>query len=253
MAENFLDSLPELRCFREYADPPEIVPGRAERNWMDETVQHFAYRCTPLAIANTSGWELILPGSFSATWHGGQHVSDVTIAPLSEHMRLGPLIESVFGHGTLTFHPGYLFRTSPGWALIARGAPNTVKDGIVALEGLVETDWLPFTFTMNWRFTRPGTVYFEKGECFCFISLVPHALLDEIAPQLCDFSEDEKLKVAYDEWRSRRTDFQQRIARGEPEALKQGWQRDYVQGNDPSGFTEPIFHLAKRKLRQPRK
>ena len=252
MAEDFLSSLPELRCFREYADPPEIIPGRAERDWMDATTQHFAYRCTPLAIANASGWELILPGSFSATWRGGQHLSDVTITPLSGHTRLAPVVESVFGHGIITFHPGYLFRTSPGWALIARGAPNTVKDGIVALEGLVETDWLPFTFTMNWRFTRPGTVFFEKGECFCFISLAPHALLDEIAPRICDFSEDQTLKTAYDEWRSRRTDFHQRIARGEPEAVKAAWQRDYVHGRDPSGSAEPIFHLAKRKLRPPR-
>ena len=95
MAEDFLSSLPELRCFREYADPPEIIPGRAERGWMDATTQHFAYRCTPLSIANTSGWELILPGSFSATWHGGHLVSDVVIKPTSEHLKLGPIVESV--------------------------------------------------------------------------------------------------------------------------------------------------------------
>jgi hypothetical protein len=253
MAEDFLSSLPELRCFREYADPPEIIPGRAERGWMDATTQHFAYRCTPLSIANTSGWELILPGSFSATWHGGHLVSDVVIKPTYEHFKLGPVVESVFGHGTITFHPGYLFRTSPGWALIARGAPNTVKDGVVALEGLVETDWLPFTFTMNWRFTRPGTVYFEKGECFCFISLVPHAVLDEIVPRISDFSEDQNIKVAYDAWRQGRAEFQARIGRGDVEAIKQGWQRDYVHGRDPSGLSVPTFHLAKRKLQHPRR
>jgi len=252
MAEEFLSSAPALHCFREYANPPEIIPGRAERDWMDATTQHFAYRCTPLSIANASGWELILPGSFSAVWHGGALVSDVTITPTSGHMQLGPIVESVFGHGTITFHPGYLFRTSPGWALVARGAPNTVKDGIVALEGLVETDWLPFTFTMNWRFTRPGAVHFKKGECFCFISLVPHALLDRITPSIRDLSDDPSLKAAYDGWRERRSDFHARIARRDEAAVKQGWQRDYVHGRDPSGLSTPKFHLAKRRLQPPR-
>jgi hypothetical protein len=253
MAEDTLSLSPELLCFREYAEPPEIIPGRTERDWMDATSQHFAYRCTPLSIANASGWELVLPGSFSATWHGGRLTSDITIRPTSEHMRLGPVVESVFGHGTLTFHPGYLFRTSPGWALIARGAPNIVKDGIVALEGLVETDWLPFTFTMNWRFTRPGTVHFQKGECFCFIAPVPHALLDKITPRICDLSENQNLKGAYDEWRRGRSEFHSRVARGDPAALKQGWQRDYLQGRDPSGLSEPKFHLAKRRLQPPQR
>ena len=35
------------------------------------------------------------------------------------------------------------------------------------LVGLIETDWLPFPFTMNWVFTRPGRVRLEKGEPFC--------------------------------------------------------------------------------------
>ena len=30
------------------------------------------------------------------------------------------------------------------------------------LAGVVETDWLPFPFTMNWLFTQPGRVRFEK-------------------------------------------------------------------------------------------
>lgn len=159
----FLSSLPDFHCYREYPDPPEIVPGRAERDWMDATTQRFAYRCTPLPIANASGWEIILPMSFSATWTGGPLVSDVKIVSTDGNPRLGQVVASVFGHGILTFHPGYLFRTSPGWALSVRGAPNIVKDEIVALEGLVETDWLPFTFTMNWRFTRPTSVRFKKA------------------------------------------------------------------------------------------
>ena len=248
----FLSSLPDFHCFREYGEAPEIIPGRPERDWMDATTQRFAYRCTPLPIANSSGWEIILPMSFSATWTGGPLVEDIKIISTDGSPLLGRVAVSIFGHGILSFHPGYLFRTSPGWALCPRGAPNTVKDGIVALEGLVETDWLPFTFTMDWRFTRPTSVRFEKGEAVCFLSIVPHAILDDIEPRILSFADDPALKSAYDGWRKARVDFQTRVAKGDPEALKQGWQRDYVQGRDPSGTIEPLFHLSRRRLKPPK-
>lgn len=242
---------PDLDCFREYDDPPEIIPGRSSRDWMDDTTQRFAYRCTPLPIANASGWEIILPFAISAHWNGGLKPEDVVVTCADPNQRTDHIVGPVFGHGILTFHPGYLFRTSPGWAIIARGAPNTVKDGIAALEGLIETDWLPFAFTMNWRFTRPGTVHFAEGESFCFLSLVPHAALDHIQPRLRSFAEAEDLKASYDHWRQERADFQKRLARGEAEAVKLGWQRDYVKGRDPSGRMEPDFHLSRRQLKAP--
>lgn len=250
MAE-FYPPVPSLDCYREYDDPPQIVAGRPGRDWMDATAQRFAYRCTPLPMANSSGWEIVLPVSFAVNWTGGILTSDLTIRSLDGDPKLGQIAASVFGNGILTFHPGYLFRTSPGWAIVARGAPNTVKDGIVALEGLVETDWLPFTFTMNWRMTRPGSVTFAKGESFCFLTVVPHAILDEIQPRIRSFAEAVELKASYDTWRNNRFEFQARVARGDPEAIRLGWQRDYVRGQDPSGRFDPIFHMSRRHLKDP--
>ena len=34
------------------------------------------------------------------------------------------------------------------------GPFNQPKDAIQPLTAIVETDWAPFTFTMNWKFTR---------------------------------------------------------------------------------------------------
>jgi len=250
--DDFLSATPKLEAFREYADPPALIAGRADRDWMEATTQRFAYRCTPLPIANASGWELVLPCSFLATWNGGPLTSDIQIKPLDDYKRSAMVVGSVFGHGVLTFHPGYLFRTSPGWALWVRGAPNTIKDGIVALDGLVETDWLPFTFTMNWRFTRPTTVRFEKGEAFCFLVMTPHALIDAIEPIVADLDDAPELKAGYEAWVASRRDFQARVARGDHDAIEQGWQRFYVQGRDATGKVEPLFHLSKRKLKAPR-
>jgi hypothetical protein len=242
---------PELTCYRTEDDPPELVPARPERDWMDLTDQRYAYRCIPLSIANASGWEIILPCAFSATWTGGNLTTDIQLRPLGEPASVTRRVVSHFGHGVLTFHTGYLFRTSPGWALWCRGAPNMVKHGIVALDGLVETDWLPFPFTMNWRFTRPGTVRFAAGEPFCFVTPVPHALYESIEPRIKTLADDAELKAAYDKWTVSRTDFNAGLARHEPEAVKQGWQRHYVKGAGPTGEGAG-FHLSRRRLKPPR-
>ncbi|HMZ02762.1 MAG TPA: DUF6065 family protein, partial [Burkholderiaceae bacterium] len=66
---------------------------------------------------------------------------------------LGPnkgQITSHFGSGILTFSLPYLFRTSPGYGMLVRGPTNCAKDGAAPLDGIVETDWAPYSFTMNW-------------------------------------------------------------------------------------------------------
>ena len=183
---------------------------------MDLTDQRYAYRCIPLSIANASGWEIILPCSFSATWTGGDLKSDIQIRALEHPAEVERRVISHFGHGVLTFHTGYLFRTSPGWATWCRGAPNTIKHGIAPLDGLVETDWLSFPFTMNWRFTRPGTVRFAKGEAFCFVTPVPHAVYDAIEPVIKSLDNDPELKLAFENWSASRTQFNTSLARREP-------------------------------------
>jgi hypothetical protein len=215
---------------------------------MDETNQRFAYRCIPLSIANASGWEIVLPFSFSAVWNGGSRQEDTTIF-MDE---TSGLVTSHFGHGVLTFHTGWLFRTSPGWALWCRGAPNHLYDGIVPLEGVVETDWLPFPFTMNWRFTQPGAVRFEKSEAICFVTLMPHAVLDSVAPRLLHIDDEPRLKAEHEAWGHKRADFNARLARSDPEAVRQGWQKTYVRAEGASEDRASYYHRSKRRLEQPR-
>ena len=64
---------PNLICYAVEANPPKIVPARAERDWMDATDDRFAYRCIPLSIANASGWELLCPIAFEALWCSSIH------------------------------------------------------------------------------------------------------------------------------------------------------------------------------------
>jgi hypothetical protein len=239
---------PQLVCYPVEPDPPAIEPARAARDWMDRTDQRYAYRCLPLSIANASGWEILCPIAFEARWDGSDGRTGITIRSAEDPARAGRLATSHFGHGILTLHTGYLFRTSPGWALWVRGAPNTAKRNLVPLDGVVETDWLDFPFTMNWRFTRSGSVGFEKGEPFCFITPMPHAVIDRVQPELRQLDADPELKVAYEARSRGRAEFNAGLDARDPEAVARGWQRHYMRGEDAKG-RQADFHLTKRRVR----
>ena len=244
---------PQLECFPVIGRPPEIVPGRPDRPWMDKFAQRHPYRCLPLTMANTTGWEVLNPFGFSAEWNGGKAATDIRFLPDRPHPDFDDIVKSHFTDGVITFHPGYLFRTSPGWDMLCSGPPNHLKDGVQPLVGLVETDWLPFPFTMNWRFTRPCRVRFEKGEPFCFLSLQPHRTMDAVQPIQRSLNSDLALKAQYDLWIKERAGFNQRLARNDPETVREAWQRFYFKGEQPENVgPEPADHINKRRLRSPK-
>src|SRR6185437_11250072 len=129
-----------------------IVPAARERQWMDDSQRRFAYRCLPLLIANQAGWWVLNSHPIRVVWTGGWDPSCVKIQSLDGSATMPA--SGHFGEGVLTFNLPFLFRTAPGYNLHVRGPANLPKDGIQALEGIVETDWTMATFTMNWKFTR---------------------------------------------------------------------------------------------------
>ena len=128
------------------------------------------------------------PCSFPARWTGGERPEDLFLC--FDEVPPESMVSSLFGSGILTFNMPCVFRTPAGVNLWIKGPSNPPKDGVCPLEGIVESDWMSATFTMNWKFTRP------------------HQLV--------------------------------RFERGEPEALKSGWQKDYFQGRDPGTGTFQI-------------
>jgi hypothetical protein len=243
----------QLECFPMTNRPPEMVPGRAEREWMDNFYGRHPYKCLPITMANTTGWEILCPMDFSAEWNGGPLPGDITLTPDRPHAEFNHFVQSHFAGGVLTFHPGYLFRTPPGWAVWTGGAPNHVKDGVQALSGLVETDWLPFPFTMNWIFTRPGRVRFKRGEPFCFITLMEHRKLEAVQPVMKSLADDPDLRGQFEAWNTQRSTFNARLADRDPETVKQAWQRFYFKGELPENAGPPADgaagHVHRRRLK----
>jgi hypothetical protein len=110
-----------LRCHALRSDPPRLVPARRGRTWMDGFPSRHPYRCLPLVIANAHGWELLSPWRFGVSWDGGAGADALRILPGPGMADAEPFAQSNFARGIVTLHTGYLFRTEPGWDLLATG------------------------------------------------------------------------------------------------------------------------------------
>ncbi|MFV3077160.1 DUF6065 family protein [Niveispirillum fermenti] len=237
----------KLICYAIHGDPPLIRPAPATRDWMDGTPQAYAYRCLPLNIANAHGWELLNRSGFTAHWDGGSGIDSISITP--DPGTTAPAI-SHFGSGVLTFHIEAVFRTEPGWSLCAQGPVNRPKDGISALSGIIETDWAPYSFTMNWKFTAPGrTVRFDAMEPFCTIFPVQRRLLESVEPEIRNLSDDPELARRFEDWAQGRTRFNEELSQPGSDARTAKWQKSYYLGLLPDGSPADPDHLV--KLRPP--
>jgi len=152
----------------------QLRPSPPRRHWMDEL--QYSYKCLPLVMANQWGWQVLCPTDVVVTWDGSpaQTGLRIEVAPQFE-----PAIKSQFGAGIITFSPPWLFRTPPGWNLYAKGPSNRWKANCVPLEGVIETWWLNYTFTLNWKLVEPGTVVFARGESLGQLVPVPHFTFED--------------------------------------------------------------------------
>ena len=244
---------PRLEAFRTQQNPPELVPCTQERAWMDVFTDRHAYRCLPLSIANTHGWELLVPGAFEVEWNGGPNIADVTaraLEPFPDGFPFEHFAMSNFARGIITFHTGYLFRTPPGWNILTTGAFNEPRPGISALTGIIESDWLPYPFTMNWQMLNPGVVRFEKDEVFCTVMPIPKNYLSHWDVAIHDLGDDPVLLAEQEQFRAARSAFRKRLDDKDPAALTEGWQRHYFVGQFPDG-TAGVDHVNKLRLNPP--
>lgn len=211
----------------------QLLCAPIERDWMSQANQRFPYRCLPLVIANQCGWIVTCPVNFRVYWYGGDRPEDVEIQ-FEGHP--DPRISGHFGLGTLTFSLPYIFRTPEGINLWVKGPTNLIKDGIQALEGVVETDWSAATFTMNWKLTRPNHwVEFRQGEPCVMLVPLPRGLAENLDPLQTPLVNNPELLEQYRTWEGRRSQFLKGLSTNDPDTVKQGWQKEYFQGRSPDG------------------
>jgi hypothetical protein len=233
-----LENHPEMRI---EAAPPG-------RDWMDNTHERFAYRCLPMLLANQAGWFVLNSHNFRAYWDGTEGLSGVSIIYLDGKPPFPAT--SMFGLGIVTFTIPYLFRTPPDYNLLARGPANCPKDGVYALEGLIETDWAVASFTMNWKITRPDQVVtFETGEPICMIVPQLRRELETFDPRIEEIGSDRELAEAHRIWASGRFRFKSSLRTVGRKVIGKTWQKHYFNGTSPNGDSA-TDHQTKLSLRE---
>lgn len=235
---NYLDSV-EDSLFK-------IVPLNKRRDWMNTTTGAFAYHCMPLVIANEYAWGVPAPAAFEAEWNGGQGTRDISVYG---EPGVSDWAISHFGNGVLTISVDFVLKTDRGISTYIRGVPNYFKKGIQPLDAIVETDWLPFTFTYNYLFTDPGRVRFEKDEILFSFFPVRRAWVESFDIVEKDIKENQDFYDKYLQYSTSRADH---LHKSYEVKDVQGFQKYYRNAKDPEGKSYmPFKHQKQVKLKRP--
>ena len=159
-----------------------------KRDWF---TPHF-YKCLPLAIGNMQGFVFSLPYTISVIWNGGNNLEDVSInfyddfEPYKNYNFIYPT--SHFGSGILTLNFPVTLKTPPGINLMTISPPNFPLPGLSPMTGVIETDNIRFSFTLNLKIDLPNVN----------ITINPNTPLVGIIPIPRYFCDSFELKNAYE-------------------------------------------------------
>lgn len=144
----------EIDVYRVGSHTANIKQTSIKREWMDNTYQSHAYRCFPMSIANTLGYEISFPEDISFTWDG-------ILDSSSEHVKIlsGPKsAHSGRGHGTVSLETNLVIKTSEDITMLQMPVPNYFIDGVQCFTTLISTSFLNVSMPLALRVTRPNAV-----------------------------------------------------------------------------------------------
>lgn len=157
----------------------EIEQSPVDREWMNKLWESYAYRCLPMTYASRHGWCVRLKEDVEVVWNGDEHKDGTTIicGQMQGNVRM---VDNGTGNGIVTFHINAIPRTSSDWNLWVMGAPNLVIPGAAPLSGIVESDWLYMSPTMNWKITEVNKVVkWKAGDPVFFFIPIHKTQLEE--------------------------------------------------------------------------
>jgi hypothetical protein len=159
-----------------------------KRDWFSSNF----YKCLPLSIGNMQGFVFSLPYSVDILWDGTEGKDAIKIDYNEDFFSYENInfihLTSEFGHGILTIHFPLTLKTPPGVNLMTIAPPNFPVPGMSPMTGVIESDNLRFTFTLNLKIDIPNIL----------IKILPNSPLIGIIPIPRYFCDSFELKNAYD-------------------------------------------------------
>lgn len=220
-----------------------VEPAGLKRKWMDSTSHQYAYRCLPLNVANQHGW-CVYPNSDIIL------KCEENTDGARDHVKIlknrDNLASSHFGFDTFTLSIPFLVRTPPGYSLWIGGAPNHKMKHVQPLTGIYETDWAPYSFTMNWMFTTYNqNVVFTTYDPLVFFFPIKRDSIKQFELERKQLEDDPKTAEHYRKWTTMRGNFN-----ADTDRPPEMWMKHYFSGKYPDGSKCPIHdHTTKIKLR----
>lgn len=136
----------------DFSQISEFIRPMTEMKKRDWFTSEF-YKCLPLSIANTQGFAISIPYEIDIFWNGGSTIEDTFFRVYDDEKKFKNkwqvAVSSHFGHGIVTIHLPVMLKTPNGVNLMTISPPNFITPGFNTMTGVVESDNLRYTFTIN--------------------------------------------------------------------------------------------------------
>jgi len=212
------------------SDLMPIVPPPHKGWWQDNVkTRNHAQHCLPLAMANSLGYYILSPVTFSVEWNGDIQ-ADAVVKTLTDTNGF-ITADAHATHGGFTIQPGFIATTDvPGDFIMIKNLPNERFQFFTCMEALIEGWWSKARFGLVCLMTRPGKFLINRG--------------DPVA-QLCVYRQEAALHdIVMKDMPPEYTQWEEKRKNTEYKKLF-----DYFKGLHPDGTPEPthVQYWPKRK------
>jgi hypothetical protein len=158
----------------------ESLKGKIKRDFFTEPF----YYCLPLTIANQYGFVIKSAFDIELYWTGDEspvHYKRINTSG-QDNLESVQSYFNNFKNGILSIENAFILRTPPGVNTMVMQPPNYFIPGVIAMNGVVETDNLRRSFTFNLKMTEPNKkVKIKKGDWLAAIMPVPRYFVDSFS------------------------------------------------------------------------
>lgn len=199
-----------------------------------------------MTVANTHGWEFVLPHDVTVLWDGVNSSDSKHVQILSgANYNNVNIASTVTANGTITFHFNIAIETDKNHYCLLSGPPNYPFTGAQPLNAVWRSDYYNYNeVNFCWKITvadRPIT--FPKGMPVMFLQNYPIGLLESTEIAFGDYENNPELKSNTEKYATKKQEFYK-------EAEPWTWSNFYKKGIGPNDerFLDSIFRV---KLMEP--
>lgn len=150
-----------------------IKQTRIKREWMDNTFSGHAYRCFPISLANSIGYELSLPEDITFIWDGIDDTSP-------DHIKIlkgTKYCNTSRANATLSFKTGIIFKTNKNISMMHMPVPNLFNYDYQTYTSIISTSFYDIEFPSAIKVITPNKEITIKANS-PFATIIPISLTE---------------------------------------------------------------------------